>query len=135
MKCRWWIVLGSAGVAMIASILVMSVFFNDPISEENFAMIQKGMAEADVVHLLGRPADEAWLLQMVDCECDPAGVPVDVTRKLPCKAWYGRRKKNGLIFQENGRVRDSCLAEAEPFSKRIRNWLHADRSLKHSGGP
>jgi hypothetical protein len=129
MKRRWWIVLGSAGLAAIGLLVGLSVFFGDPINQENFEKIQTGMTEADIVRLLGRPPSyEGIFIRVDDITIDQAGAQVVKNRTFRQKAWEGGRTSILLAFTEDGTVERNCsrFVERETVFAGIRRWLQPD---------
>jgi outer membrane protein assembly factor BamE (lipoprotein component of BamABCDE complex) len=128
MKGRWWIVLGSAVFAAIGLIVGLSVFFGDPINKANFDKVQEGMTEADVVRLLGRPANNATHIQFQEATVDQAGTHVVKTRTVIQKNWQGSRTNIAVAFNENGTVdrNFAYFVETDTILGSIRRWLGFD---------
>jgi hypothetical protein len=115
MKRRWWIVLGLAGVAAIVAISGIFLFSDDRVTDENFAKIDKGMTEADVVQILGQPDDAVFR---------DVGWP-ELSPPRWCKTWRGSRMTISFDFTEDGLVdlKSGCTDNPDTTVGRIREWL------------
>jgi hypothetical protein len=128
MRRRWWIALSVATVAVIASLFGLSVFFEDAINSENFEKIQEGMTEADIVRLLGRPADEVQFLKVQAVSSDVTGKAVVKSYSMSRKTWRGSRKNIILTFTENGIVNFpfARIEEMDTLIGSVRRWVGLD---------
>jgi hypothetical protein len=119
MRRRWWILLGIVLVASSGLALAIKEVLRDPITHENYARVaREGVAEAEVVEVLGRPADYAAFIATQKSNGD--------LHLIPVKVWHGNRLKFMLGFNEVGTVDpDSSSAEGveTPLGKFHRWWL------------
>ncbi len=117
MKGRWWITLGLAAVALIGTVLLIAEANSDPITHANFLKInQAGVTEAEVIAVLGRPADEIVYTPS-------KGIP-GLLGLVSVKIWEGRRTTIRLGFAEGDTIFPafSCFEEEETLIEKLRHW-------------
>ena len=118
MKRRRWITVGLVSVVAIGAIFVIAEAHSDPITHANFAKINRaGVTEAEVIAVLGRPADEITYTPLKEI----SGPSLEV---VPVKVWNGRRTTILLGFTERDTVFPafSCFEEEETLIEKLRHW-------------
>ena len=116
MKRRLILLSGLFGLVASASFIAAYVFMSDSINQNTYASIRKGMTEAEVIRLIGRPCDIAY--------------PVDGhVPRGEAMIWNGKSGRICVCFLEGGaaeRIQFDEHEDRNSVSRKIRRWLRID---------
>lgn len=133
MTKRKALIVGFVMATVVCAVPGVAYLFRDPINRSSCDKIQKGMTEAEVTWILGRPGDEILLCSALWMERNSEGVEREKTRNKTIRIWNGPAGSIIVGFDKTGVVEFATFAESgNSVWRRVRRWVGLDPPFSSS---